>query len=101
MTSRAYEWGKGWEAHRKGESSPSSLSEMYIKGWMEREKMKIKSKENGTTVLDEFIEYQVELLRRRLNSGPYRTTKCPKIGASQWTCTKDECICHFKEKING
>ena len=26
-------------------------------------------------------------------------TLCPKIGAAQWTCTKDECTCHLKESI--
>ena len=26
-------------------------------------------------------------------------TICPKIGAAQWTCTKDECTCHLKETI--
>ena len=28
-------------------------------------------------------------------------TKCPKIGAAQWTCTKTECVCHLKESISG
>jgi hypothetical protein len=27
------------------------------------------------------------------------TTKCPKMGTEQWSCSKDECICHLKEKI--
>jgi len=26
-------------------------------------------------------------------------TLCPKIGAAQWTCTRDECTCHLKESI--
>ena len=26
-------------------------------------------------------------------------TLCPKIGAAQWTCTKDECTCHLKDSI--
>jgi hypothetical protein len=26
-------------------------------------------------------------------------TLCPKIGAAQWTCTRDECTCHLKENI--
>lgn len=26
-------------------------------------------------------------------------TLCPKIGATQWTCTYDECTCHLKETI--
>ena len=26
-------------------------------------------------------------------------TLCSKIGAAQWTCTKDECTCHLKETI--
>lgn len=27
------------------------------------------------------------------------TTLCPKMGVMQWTCTKDECICHLKDSI--
>ena len=34
-------------------------------------------------------------------SVPLFNTKCPKIGAAQWTCTKRECICHLKESISG
>jgi hypothetical protein len=26
-------------------------------------------------------------------------TLCPKVGAAQWACTKDECMCHLKEGI--
>src|ERR1700676_5044593 len=26
-------------------------------------------------------------------------TLCPKIGAAQWSCTKDECTCHLNERI--
>lgn len=29
------------------------------------------------------------------------TTKCPKIGAAQWTCTYAECICHLKGTLLG
>ena len=36
-----------------------------------------------------YTQYQVPLFN----------TKCPKIGAAQWTCTKSECICHLKESI--
>lgn len=25
------------------------------------------------------------------------TTKCPKMGAMQWSCKGDECICHLKK----
>jgi hypothetical protein len=30
---------------------------------------------------------------------PDTNTLCPKIGAAQWTCTRDECTCHLKESI--
>lgn len=28
-------------------------------------------------------------------------TKCPKIGAAQWTCKPGECVCHLAEKVNA
>ena len=28
-------------------------------------------------------------------------TLCPKIGAAQWSCSKDECTCHLKDGILG
>lgn len=27
------------------------------------------------------------------------TTKCPKVGAEQWTCKYFECICHLKSDL--
>jgi hypothetical protein len=36
-----------------------------------------------------YTQYQVPLFN----------TKCPKLGAAQWSCTKDECTCHLKESI--
>lgn len=27
------------------------------------------------------------------------TTKCPKQGVLQWSCTQEECICHLKSSI--
>lgn len=29
----------------------------------------------------------------------FATTKCPKIGQLQWSCTYEECICHLKANI--
>jgi hypothetical protein len=37
--------------------------------------------------------------REPLGIDPLSNTLCPKIGAAQWTCTKDECTCHLKESI--
>lgn len=40
--------------------------------------------------------------QRRLTRGPGRgktiavNTICPKIGAAQWTCSREECDCHRK-----
>jgi hypothetical protein len=28
------------------------------------------------------------------------TTKCPKLGSKQWSCSKEECVCHLKEIFN-
>jgi hypothetical protein len=40
-----------------------------------------------------------ELSQAELEPLPTGNTLCPKIGAEQWTCTKDECTCHLKESI--
>lgn len=34
--------------------------------------------------------------------GPMRmNTLCPKVGASQWSCSREECTCHLKSSIPG
>lgn len=40
-----------------------------------------------------------EILQDELEPLPTGNTLCPKIGAAQWTCTREECTCHLKESI--